>query len=325
MGTPSSKRRFAQSQTKVSWNNNPSSVSEKSEGTEKVLSRRKNNKSDETVGPLAEVTNDSPIVGLAMNNLETPSTLIMKKIKPKMAPGSGESLLRRQVKTLLQKVQDDADLSKLAFEHRFDLGLQGILLNSSSGLLALTPANTPHAPNFSCNGGFDITPNHPTSTTTAFELEEGSKASKDVMITEGLKQETLELEKMPSTPLILLSISEEPEISGSSSYSTMTIEQESKLRVYRHVQEDDEEGDYTEEEGALVDELCTGLSKVRIQEKRMPEFLGKHIRFLYNSDDEIEGQEEVTESSPVSPSILRLKGIPAPQGKHLRFPDEEDD
>nr|DAD40541.1 TPA_asm: hypothetical protein HUJ06_014864 [Nelumbo nucifera] len=35
------------------------------------------------VGPLLETMNDLPIVGLIMNNLEAPSSLIKKKIKPK--------------------------------------------------------------------------------------------------------------------------------------------------------------------------------------------------------------------------------------------------
>lgn len=85
--------------------------------------------------------------------------------------------------------------------------------------------------------------------------------------------------------------------------------------------------DYEEvEDGGLIDELCQGMEKVCFEEKGgMAEFKGRHTRFVYNSDDEIEGEEEVRENSSVSPSVLRLKGMPMPEGKHLRFPEEEED
>ncbi|XWS33858.1 hypothetical protein CRYUN_Cryun22dG0119100 [Craigia yunnanensis] len=57
-------------------------------------------------------------------------------------------------------------------------------------------------------------------------------------------------------------------------------------------------------------------------------FTGKHTRFVYNSYDEIEGEEECAESedsADVSLDIIRLKGLPTPKGKHLRFPQEEQD
>ncbi|KAK8674113.1 hypothetical protein V6N13_112411 [Hibiscus sabdariffa] len=80
--------------------------------------------------------------------------------------------------------------------------------------------------------------------------------------------------------------------------------------------EDDYEEPFEEEEeeddGGEVDELCEGLSKISMEEM----FRGKHTRFLYNSDDEIEGEEG---------NAMRLKGLPTPKGKHLRFPLEEQD
>jgi hypothetical protein len=95
----------------------------------------------------------------------------------------------------------------------------------------------------------------------------------------------------------------------------------------------DEEGDEIEEEeddGGLVDELCEGIGKIFVDEKRVaPKFAGKHTRFVYDSDDELVGEEEEGAESEgsggVSPSVLRLKGLPTPKGKHLRFPVQEEE
>jgi len=56
---------------------------------------------------LMDVTNDSPIVGLAGGNLETPSAK-QRGSRVKNTPGSGEALLRGQVKTLMQMVEEEA-------------------------------------------------------------------------------------------------------------------------------------------------------------------------------------------------------------------------
>ena len=63
-----------------------------------------------------------------------------------------------------------------------------------------------------------------------------------------------------------------------------------------------------------------------MNERIAPKFEGKHTRFAYNSDDEIV-KEEVEENfgeSDSSSNILRLKGLPTPKGKHLRFYEEEE-
>lgn len=94
---------------------------------------------------LTDITNDSPIVGIAAgNSLRTPSSSIANKRcnRAKSTPGSGEALLRGQVKILLQKVEEEAVLLRVSMENRPLLRLQG-LVNSPMGLLAPTPANTP--------------------------------------------------------------------------------------------------------------------------------------------------------------------------------------
>lgn len=110
----------------------------KFEESEKVISKSK----QQDRSALLDITNDSPIVGVAKDSLQTPLSSIAKQRsnQVKKTPGSGEALLRGQVKTLLQKVEEEAVLSKLSLENR------PILLLSPAGLLAPTPANTPQIP-----------------------------------------------------------------------------------------------------------------------------------------------------------------------------------
>ncbi|PPD84129.1 hypothetical protein GOBAR_DD18917 [Gossypium barbadense] len=78
-----------------------------------------NGKHPQERSALVDITNDySPIVGLAM---ETPSSAIGKQRSSRaksmmMTPGSGEALLRDQVKTLLQKVEEEAELSNVSMQ-----------------------------------------------------------------------------------------------------------------------------------------------------------------------------------------------------------------
>jgi len=91
--------------------------------------------------------------------------------------------------------------------------------------------------------------------------------------------------------------------------------------------EGEEEKEEYDEGGLLLDELCEGLNNISMNERIAPKFEGKHTRFVYNSDDEIV-KEEVEENfgeSASSTKILRLKGLPTPKGKHLRFYEEEDE
>lgn len=129
-------------------------LSGKTEESDKGVSNsRPINGKQQDRSALIDITNDSPIVGLAMDSLETPSSFIVKHrgSRAKNTPGSGEALLRGQVKTLLQKVEEEAELSKLSLDSRPFLHLKGIV-NSPAGLLAPTPANTPQVPNLSGDG-----------------------------------------------------------------------------------------------------------------------------------------------------------------------------
>ncbi|CAM6028795.1 unnamed protein product [Sphagnum balticum] len=105
------------------------------------------------------------------------------------------------------------------------------------------------------------------------------------------------------------------------------IDEEAGFEEYNNYYEK-EENDYEEYEDdgeeldGACDELCYAISQFTINEKDsvgLPISKGQHVRFNYNSDDEMEGEIVV---SPESPSIVRLKGLPTPKGKHLRFTEE---
>jgi len=97
---------------------------------------------------LIDITNDSPIVGLASGRLETPvSSIVKQSNRWKRTPGSGEALLRGQVQTLWQRVEEEALISK--FFLQFCSPLRNDFknpMNSPAGILAPTPANTPQVP-----------------------------------------------------------------------------------------------------------------------------------------------------------------------------------
>lgn len=334
METPSSTLRLTRSMT--ASKNIP--MSRKKEEPEKVLSRSRKGKSDRLA--LLDMTNGSPIVGLAMGVLETPSSVAKNSSRATQTPESGEALLRGQVKTLLEKVEEDADLQKLSFDHRSFPHFQG-LSKSPVALLAPTPANTPAVPNLS-NGHTHHKANVLASTVIPVA---GEEQDPDIIDKEDeMKQETFESHEGLITRTLLFESPGKSEISDSSTLASDLTFQGSCCDEKSEVDDDasvwsiqvnassqgDEEGDIEDYEiedvGGQIDELCEELEKVLIEEKKgLPEFTGRHTRFIYNSDDEIESEEEIGRgSSAASPSILCLKGMPMPEGKHLRFPEEED-
>ncbi|XVF62183.1 hypothetical protein PTKIN_Ptkin08bG0196600 [Pterospermum kingtungense] len=362
METPSSARRVTRSQTLAALNNSIPVSKGKSEESEKSVSktRTRNGKQQQERSALIDITNDSPIVGLAM---ETPSSAIAKQRKGKnvtmmMTPGSGEALLRGQVKSLLQKVEEEAELSKVSLETR---PFQGCV-NSPLGLAAPTPANTPQLSNLSEDGGVINNSGLGSIVMALPVVEEHLRISEVVSgIFDGDKEELglgLESQKSLITRSLLMDFSEKSESSDSSEcYSVVTdqgmIAEESsafkekpspdddnastwsiQVNASTHDEDeetieefgDEEEEDYYEDEedddddddGGLVDELCEGLSRISMTEM----FTGKHTRFVYNSDDEIEECAAPAEED----GVIRLKGLPTPKGKHLRFvPSEEID
>ncbi|CAH2043045.1 unnamed protein product [Thlaspi arvense] len=299
METPSSTRRVTRSQTLSAIKSSATNhlLSSKESDKSQSKSRQRNGaKPQQERSALFDITNDSPIVGLAM---QTPSSGVMGKrnvSRIKSTPGSGEALLRGQVKTLLQKVEEEAHGTKISAESRPFVHL----VTSPMGLLAPTPANTPQVVDFSDGLQIVITsPVVPGQATS--QVEE--------------KAESLEvLERSPSiTRSLMLDFSDKLELwedDNSSVWSMQvnasTKDEEDEVCSYR--EEDDEAEEYSGEAGT-VDELCEGMRKMS--------FAGKHTRFVYDSEDEeiLEAQEQ--------PRVLRLKGFPTPKGKHVRFSGDE--
>ncbi|OAE31535.1 hypothetical protein AXG93_4660s1000 [Marchantia polymorpha subsp. ruderalis] len=100
---------------------------------------------------------------------------------------------------------------------------------------------------------------------------------------------------------------------------------------YEAYSEDEQEAALDQSAPQILDqaceELCRGISHISMGEVELngvPEFQGKHVRFNYNSDDELE-EEIVRDKKVDSPSKMKLKGCPTPKGKHLRFSDEQDE
>lgn len=99
---------------------------------------------------LLDITNDSPIVGLAAGSIKTPSSSLptgrRQSSKPIRTPGSGEELLRGQVKDLLQKVEEETEVVKPMPSSTDDKSVPAVApFRTLLGhlLQAPTPANTP--------------------------------------------------------------------------------------------------------------------------------------------------------------------------------------
>ncbi|KAE8715936.1 Chalcone-flavanone isomerase family protein [Hibiscus syriacus] len=328
METPSSARRVTRSQASSLKNSNSVSRGKNEESEKKCVTktRARIGKQQQDKSALLDITNDSPIVGLAVG---TPKSDISKpwggKNMRMMAPGSGEALLRGQVKNLLQKVEEEAKLSKVELHNRRpSLHVQSCV-NSPMGILAPTPANTPQVE----DGGINNT--GVMMALPVFEEFEESMITRSLLLDFSEKSETSDSTECDSV------VTDEGVITGESNTSKekASIDDDNSsvwsVQVNASTHDEDEEtieefgDDYYEEEeeamgddgGLLVDELCEGLSKMSVKEK----LKGKHTRFVYNNDGELEVCEED------SSEIMWLKGLPTPKGKHLRFlmDDEQDD
>ncbi|KAJ1422598.1 hypothetical protein SESBI_12945 [Sesbania bispinosa] len=297
METPSSTaRRVTRSQTTTLTGSN--NIPKKIEDSEKNLSKtRQRNVQQQDRCALVDISNDSPIVGLANGDLETPLSSIAKQrgSRVKKTPGSGEALLRCQVKTLLQKVEEEAEISKLSME--IPLFLQ--FAKSPMSLLAPTPANTPQIPNIA-TGLATVSPSS--------VVQEQLISQVVNQIFDGKNQENPESENTLLSRSLLLDFSDKSEVSDCT--SELTYQGGSSIEKPQGSTEDD------------------GLNNISVNEKVAPKFAGKHTRFVYNSDDEVVEEVQVEgcaeNASASSDDVLHLKGLPTPKGKHIRFPDEEE-
>ncbi|KAG0449842.1 hypothetical protein HPP92_027059 [Vanilla planifolia] len=346
METPSSMRRVTRSKT--------SALSQKTK-QEETSSMSRNSVNNERLA-LLDITNDSPVNGLATEKTPLPSVMKNGGLS-KTTPGSGEALLRGQVKILLEKVEEDAEfVNKLSTRNRAPFLLElGILPLSPALLAAPTPANTPQVFN--------------NSEPTKEAADVFSAFIKDIpmplpQVVETLKpEESLDSQECAINRALLFDSPGKSETADiSSNISSSLTYQGSKASRRSAISTDDdnssiwsiqanasgcsddeeeikdseeEENDSSEEPeeaeeclDGFVDDLCEGLKKITVEENgdlRLPQFAGKHTRFLYNSEGEYEGEKEISVVGHArSPNVMLLKGLPVPEGKHLRFHDEDE-
>ncbi|KAG6518373.1 hypothetical protein ZIOFF_021848 [Zingiber officinale] len=291
---------------------------------------------------LLDVTNESPVVGLASGGFlpaEKSGVLAGRR-----TPGSGEEVLRGQVWTLLRKVEEEAEHPTFALGqlHRPSpppplFHVLSAIVKSPQELLAPTPANTPQIPG---DGDFALIETTIASSRILSQNDHRDFQAEEMLIAQECQLNRALTFDSPEKSDLSDDIST---ISSSLTYECGSICLENsreddnssawsiQVNVSTNSDTDDDEEDVEEgEEGnpeESLDDLCESLKKMRVEDEkpRLPEFAGKHTRFLYNSDDEIEGEEAVGEWKVVSPSVVVLKGLPVPEGTHLRFQEEDEE
>ncbi|KAJ3689051.1 hypothetical protein LUZ61_018215 [Rhynchospora tenuis] len=250
-------------------------------------------KGEEKRQPLFDITNDSPITGLTAK--ETPTHVKAPDGTDKRTPLSGESLLRHQVQTLLQKaevkVEKDESFAPLVDEVVVSLSEQEEQLNRA--LFVDTPDKSElsdvSSADSSCLAYIDSGDSHKTQDPISSSDDDCSSV----------------------WSLQVNASSEQDELDGE---MIGEIEEIDELELYY----DDQDEDHEEEE--FMYDLCNGMKAMHIgdeNERRknvnLPEFRGTHTKFVYNSEDEIEEQ------------LMVLRGLPAPEGTHMRFSYEDDE
>ncbi|KHN36034.1 hypothetical protein glysoja_003157 [Glycine soja] len=338
METPSSTRRVTRSQALSASNDALIAVSRKIEDSEKNASKSKSRVQQQDQSALIDITNDSPIVGLANGVILGTPLAKQRGSKIKNTPGSGEALLRGQVKTLLLKVEEEIELSKFSLE--------------STELVAPMPVNTPQIQNLSGLASVttpSVVLQQPLIPQVVNHVFDGSESEKSVISRSLLFDFSEKSQLSNASEECFSELSYEEVVQAEREIRSCFIEDDDasmssiwsmQVNASTHDEDDeeiaeDEEGCYSEnveeekeenDGGLLLDELCVGLNNISMNERIAPKFEGKHTRFVYNSDDEIV-KEEVEENfgeSDSSSNILRLKGLPTSKGKHLRFYEEEE-
>ncbi|KAL6005454.1 hypothetical protein ACLOJK_006021 [Asimina triloba] len=213
-----------------------------------------------TIVTTIDITNESLIVGIAttVGELGNPSSL---------TPGSRETILRNQVKTLLRKVEEEDDnvstISLVPYPQHLFHGLSP----SPMALLAPTPANTPLIPNLLNSVGDDVMGvggDVQNFKNTQFLIDFGISFS--------------HLRRLLMKPLI------HPYCSTIQGACVWSIEVPKSSKGEKEEEDDngeeEEESDYEdgygdEKEGEEIEELCDGLRKLSVVEKKeMTKFKG---------------------------------------------------
>ncbi|RLN38780.1 uncharacterized protein C2845_PM01G47500 [Panicum miliaceum] len=275
---------------------------------------------------LHDITNDSPIVGLAAGGLhgadKTPASTAAKTHRraPRGTPGSGEALLRGQVKALLHKVEEQQGCAPAALVRPARIQALLGVSRSPAQLLAPTPANTPQiGPVSAAREGLLVPPGVPV---VPCVLEEELLLPKLQVIAASLPLPQPE-ENLGECQLNrALVFDDSPEKSDVSNGSTVSFQEGSTGSCTDKSSSPDDDS---------FDDLCEEMSRMTVvdEEERkagLPQFEGKHTRFIYNSDDEIE-REEVADAAEARAELgaLMLRGLPVPEGRHLRFQEDDED
>ncbi|KAL9340770.1 hypothetical protein Peur_066989 [Populus x canadensis] len=318
METPSSTKRVTRSQalaalTNTTTNNIPLSRAKIEDSSDKgeTKSRRNTKQQLRDRSALIDITNDSPIVGLAMESLETPSSTLRNQKSSRAknniphTPGSGEALLRGQVKTLLHKVEEEAELSKLSLgvSEIFEVEKQDCLESQKTltrSLMLDFSEKSEGSDSLEC------------SSELTFQGD-----SCGVMVSESKDKSSMTEDDNASIWSIQLNASTHDE-----DEEEVIIEGEEEEYFCYHNDEyeeveEEEEGEQADD-GGLLDELCEGISKISVTVKSMAKFEGKHTRFVYNSDDEI------VEELDCGDMDSDCGDMPTPKGLHLRFHSDEE-
>ncbi|CAA7399649.1 unnamed protein product [Spirodela intermedia] len=327
METPSSTRRVTRSQA----SSLASEISGQEGGTTLNPQSSSSSSSRSRTAVLVDITNDSPIVGLAAASLKTPPSAAAGESKLWIGgrtPCSGEAILRGQVKNLLQKVEEEEGEPFLTF-----LGHLAPTTTNTPQIVCLSgdePEPVPASPPAGEDGGYEFPEAAPNwrkeeealdltecfiNRALLFDSPEESYSS--FSLSARTSQETVCPEEVPTE--------EEDGCSSAWSlqaYDGSSLEDDDGSEWTEEDEEDDDEEEEDEDDVRLVD-LCEGVRTMSMGQSELPEFAGKHTRFTYDSDGEIVAEVEVTTAAPSS--VLRLRGMPAPEGKHLRFQEEEED
>ncbi|XP_061345604.1 uncharacterized protein LOC133291364 [Gastrolobium bilobum] len=334
METPSSSTRRVTRSLNLNASNNGTINSRKIEDSEKNNSKSKGQQQDRSA--LIDITNDSPIIGVANGgNIETPLAK-QRGSRVKNTPGSGEALLRDQVKTLLQlqKVEEEIFAPTPAIIPQ----IQNLSSGGTTGLASVIPLNS-QVLNHMFDGKNQENSESEESLITRsllLDFSEKSRASdaSEECSSELSYQEVVQGSEVSSCYIEKLSANTEDDDASvwsmqvnASTHDEYDDEEDEEIAedeqdYYEDVEEEHDDG------GLVLDELCKGLNNISMSQRIAPKFAGKHKRFVYNSDDELVNEEEENYAESVSassPNILRLKGLPTPKGKHIRFSEEKEE
>ncbi|CAM6027182.1 unnamed protein product [Sphagnum balticum] len=311
--------------------------------------------------PLADRTNDSPIYGLTPCGNRTGGgrksspiyerTPISKLRSFKSCtPGTpGEEILRSQVQSMLEKVKANEQSMGDALQYYSPL----FSSSSAGGSMSHSQYHTPATSFPTVNSQSPVFP-----LSTKFQ-EEALQAQTDmwspvksnpelqmeqplVLATSKDKtcgseeQEQEDGELLPLDMQLLYMFGKAAAAAPASDSdacdaSSLDLDETTTNEEYQEY-EGNYEADEEEEEGGEYEELCRGISHISMRDSRdgfgPPPFAGRHTRFHYNSEGEIDSvqvdEEEDMEKSPEATptTVMRLRGLPTPKGKHLRFTED---